>query len=99
MSKNDGGSAFPGERIGHYEYSRVETGIGTCQVGSGKPVMVQEAGMSLRDYFAAHAMSALLSELYVQSIRHKMLFEVSIFDIASKAAYEVADAMLKEREK
>ena len=46
------------------------------------------SGMSLRDYFAAKAMQALLSEPKVT--RDLMLY--------AGAAYDVADAMLKARD-
>ena len=41
-------------------------------------------GMTLRDYFAAKAMQALVKTNY--------------FDSTAEMAYEMADAMLKERE-
>ena len=41
-------------------------------------------GMTLRDYFAAKAMQALIHKNY--------------FDVAAKEAYQMADAMLKARE-
>ena len=41
------------------------------------------SGMTLRDYFAAKAMQALIQHHY--------------FDVAAKKSYEVADAMLKVR--
>lgn len=40
--------------------------------------------MTLRDYFAAKAMQALIHKNY--------------FDVAAKEAYQMADAMLKARE-
>jgi hypothetical protein len=48
-----------------------------------------DGGMTLRDYFAAKAMQALLSEPKVT--RDLMLY--------AGAAYDVADAMLEAREK
>ena len=42
-------------------------------------------GMTLRDYFAAKAIPALISEIPMESV--------------AEFAYKVADAMLKEREK
>ena len=48
-----------------------------------------EPGMTLRDYFAAKALLGLLSD---GSIRDKP-------EGFAKSAYEVADAMLKERDK
>lgn len=46
-----------------------------------------QQGMSLRDYFAAKAMQALITGNDVSEIE------------ASKAAYRVADAMLRARER
>ena len=43
-----------------------------------------ETGMTLRDYFAAKAMQALVEKSY--------------FDTTARLAYEIADAMLKARE-
>ena len=41
-------------------------------------------GMTLRDYFAAKAMQALVEKSY--------------FDTTARLAYEIADAMMKARE-
>ena len=43
-----------------------------------------DGGMTLRDYFAAKAMQALVEKSY--------------FDTTARLAYEMADAMLKARE-
>lgn len=51
----------------------------------------QHAGMSLRDYFAAKAMQSLV----VNSIWTDLVSK----DAVAGAAYEMADAMLAEREK
>jgi hypothetical protein len=48
------------------------------------PSTIYNTGMTLRDYFAAKAMQALIQHHY--------------FDVAAKKSYEVADAMLKARE-
>ncbi len=57
--------------------------------GPAFPTGTAYKGMSLRDYFAAKAMQALLSEPKVT--RDLMLY--------AGAAYDVADAMLEAREK
>jgi hypothetical protein len=49
--------------------------------------------MTLRDYFAAKAIPAVLAELWNQG-KH----EFPIQPLAAKFSYEVADAMLKARE-
>lgn len=57
---------------------------------TGTGVTPYNPGMTLRDYFAAKAMQALLSD---SDWRHDM----DIKDTAL-AAYKTADAMMKERE-
>jgi hypothetical protein len=49
-------------------------------------------GMTLRDYFAAKVLEVTLTALWAQG-HH----ETPIPELASKFAYEVADAMLKAR--
>lgn len=51
-------------------------------------------GMDLRDFFAAAALPALLTELYANSVRQGVAYEGSILVAASEAAFETADAML-----
>ena len=71
---NDGGPAFPCEISVHP--------IG--QVGYSEKV----SGMSLRDYFAAKALQAI--------IKASMTWQT---DGQARQAYEYADAMLRHREK
>lgn len=84
----DGGPAFPHMAKAHYQ-------------GMGRVVTehITENGMSLRDYFAAAALqgfvrswseSAMIPD---DDLRHKL------FPSFTRAAYEVADAMLTERER
>lgn len=47
-------------------------------------------GMSLRDYFAAKAMQAILAHPESDATKPSYVF--------AKAAYQVADAMMKERD-
>lgn len=78
-TKTDGGPAFP---------ATVRTPLGD----SGLVKTEQVSGMSLRDYFAAKAMAAMVaSPVYVEGSWFQE-------DIAIQA-YTMADAMLKEREK
>lgn len=76
-TSSSGGPAFPVP-----ESSR--------QQGNGEILHDCEKGMSLRDYFAAKAMQAMIAHRY------------KVFDFteegAADEAYEVADAMLKARE-
>lgn len=58
----------------------------TADCDESKPNQVLNKGMSLRDYFAAHAMKAYINRGYVQ-------------DDAARRAYNTAEAMMKEREK
>lgn len=78
MSTNDGGPAFPAT-IGRDD--------GPHQVGNDT---FMAAGMSLRDYFAAQAITGLLS---VEGLKPEHLAP------AARHAYALADAMLAERAK
>ncbi|HBU8232619.1 TPA: hypothetical protein MDC20_003284 [Morganella morganii] len=68
---------------------------GAAFPASGHPDMqfVAQEGMTLRDYFAAKAMQGIL----VNAERNEFSFG-KVDEIASKA-YELADAMLRAREK
>ena len=80
MSDNikDGGPAFPHET----------QGVST----QGNTFKRTETGMSLRDYFAAAALTGMMTDLASWPSD-----ENDIANMASKAAYHVADAMLKAR--
>jgi len=56
-------------------------------------------GMSLRDYFAAKAMQGLLSSPNLQVLSPRALTHSEQFDLTASIAYEMADAMISEREK
>jgi hypothetical protein len=73
---NTGGPAFPR--------------LGLKVTGPDGQVIAHDPGMTLRDYFAAKAMQALLSD---QDWRQDMDFGET-----ASAAYRQADAMLKARE-
>lgn len=53
----------------------------------------EEGGMTLRDYFAAKALQGLLAD-HVQRITEGMNYPLT-----AKLAYDLADAMLAERDK
>ena len=76
MSKNTGGPAFPVALTNEQEVKWDSAGLGCAN------------GMTLRDYFAAKAMQAILSD--------------PNFDkpdtVLANASYCIADAMLKARE-
>ena len=73
MEKNNGGPAFPGKK-------KVATATAYEET-------VLHPGMSLRDYFAAKAMAAFISNSALKE-------GVSIVD----EAYRVADAMIRRRD-
>lgn len=58
-------------------------------------------GMSLRDYFAAQAIQGMLAndEVLVRFIRASAENMIDPDVMAATAAYGIADAMLKERDK
>ncbi|MEV5407170.1 hypothetical protein AB0L20_32160 [Streptomyces albidoflavus] len=61
----------------------------------GNGIIQGSSGMSLRDWFAARALPPLLTTIY--SWRREV--EGGVVPLAAEMAYEVADAMLAEREK
>ena len=59
-------------------------------------------GMSLRDYFAAKAMQGILSNSEVEKFRQsldKNIPDSKQIEAITLLSYEIADAMLKAREK
>jgi hypothetical protein len=70
--QNDGGPAFPCETYGHR---------------NGKETTIPTNGMSLRDWFAAHALKVILEDPRTR-----------IPQAAALDAYYIADAMLAARE-
>jgi hypothetical protein len=87
MSKETGGPAFPG---------MVRKNMAT---NDSLPVYDDEPypGMALRDYFAIESLNGMLAH----STRYKPRQGCSEnwHDAISEEAYELADAMLKQREK
>lgn len=78
MKKETGVSAFPMSKV-------------TVLAEDGTPneyAEVGQLGMTLRDYFAAKAMQALVSETHTDAVILAM----------AMTAYDYADAMLKARE-
>lgn len=75
--KENGGPAFPSP------YNSFASG------GSGGGGGYSNQGMSLRDYFAAQAMEAIMSS--------KELYEYMTTEMIAIDAYDYADAMLERR--
>lgn len=82
MATSDGGAAFPG--FERWEQMDSEERLRECQAPVG--------GMSLRDYFAAKALSVVMQS---SDIQDALSWDTWTSKVA-KVAYEVADAMLKE---
>lgn len=66
----------------------------------------REQGMTMRDYFAAKAMAALLTTEFIQTAVNNALLEAGLEAAAagivadlSSQSYDLADAMLAERER
>jgi hypothetical protein len=74
MTKNTGGAAFP------MHWSTKEANIN---------VVLENRGMTLRDYFAAKAMQAML----------QLGADSEAFEEDAEMSYQMADEMLKAREK
>lgn len=75
MNNNTGGPAFPGPYMDDKGYMEV---------------IAKQQGMTLRDYFAAKAMQALLA--------HPDCATDQPAEVFARTAYVAADAMLKARE-
>ncbi len=89
MTDKTGGPAFPQD----YEHTKVLVQmqqVGDISVDQFQKLSRQLAGMTLRDYFAAKAMSSYLD-------RPNLPINVSDEQLAF-ASYDMADAMLKARE-
>ena len=82
-NKNDGGAAYP---------------VPELHVGLDTKVICDNKGMTLRDYFAAAALTAIVSSLTSDEIGQIARGEVRL-EGTPKAAYIFADAMLSERSK
>lgn len=98
MPKKDGGPAFP--RVP----TRIEYRAGEALIDEG------QEGMKLRDYFAAHAMKAMIEKFPIVKYRDPKETAPSvplvtkeqgeeIRSAIAKVAYEYADAMIEERDK
>ena len=85
---NDGGPAFPASLY---------------KLENGQESSVPHIGMTLRDYFGAHALAALINQLANTSKADKEMKQLGMcegqFDrLCAKCAYDYADAMLAARE-
>ena len=78
MSK-DGGPAFPV----------------VCDDQRDTPMVVDSgfSGMSLRDYFAAKALTAMVGQITREDARRE-----AVYSLTAIACYKFADAMIKARE-
>lgn len=96
ISSSDGGPAFPGTTsptAAEVLTLRNELGMG---VYDAKEILKHSGGMSLRDWFAGQALSALV-DVQVMG-RHTEGVSEAMRDMAL-VAYGLADAMLAERAK
>lgn len=85
MSDKSSGPAFPQlsiDRVDHHPDHGTHAGM-----------VIMSGGMSLRDYFAAAALTGLMSDMGLRPSNEAELAE------ASRRLYQFADAMLAEREK
>ncbi len=88
-ARNDGGTAFPGSYTWDNDGDRNARAPDGRLVAPGARVSVSQPGMTLRDYFAAAAVGAVLL----------LPNRDSTLDEDATLAYRLADAMLKERAK
>ena len=100
---NDGGPAFPGDRIEQQPSVHLDPlayAVNPEQIG----VRVPQGGMSLRDWFAGMALASELNTS-MEDQRFKLLVAMAdvghepVSDVIARECYTMADAMLAEREK
>lgn len=82
-----GGPAFPGKVFSHYEVTATYRG----QPVSKQAIYTETPGMSLRDYFAAQALTGICSNDW--ALNNKTTNDCADW------AYQMADSMLVERAK
>jgi hypothetical protein len=94
MSRDDGGSAFPGT-IGSPGY-----GNSTWRTGpNGENIAIEFAqGMALRDYFAGQALVSMDWKLWFANCE-RALDSAEYASLLAEASFLIADAMLLERNK
>lgn len=88
MNDKNGGPAFP--EVG---MTFIKT-VGTDEIVAGKTV---QPGMSLRDYFAAKAMQALIGNSSLCDTVEPPSKEENVYSWFTVRAFGIADAMLAER--
>ncbi|EMX0849472.1 hypothetical protein AAF302_000678 [Pluralibacter gergoviae] len=92
MSKSTGGSAFPVDR--QCAHAQAVAAVGTEDEAKYiEEVNRVSGGMTLRDYFAANAMQAMISNPAMIDCDTDCAV-----NYAASASYKFADAMLKARE-
>jgi hypothetical protein len=94
MIENTGGPAFPSTM-----HERIRWPGGTRPGGlseTSDPYQVSYPGMTLRDYFAGQALIGWLSTYSHSQGKEANMVEAEAY---AKSAYELADALLKERNK
>lgn len=79
---NDGGPAFPTQT---FDYD-----------GQGQILQYQEPGMTVRDYFAAAALTGFFAN---NTVRHGKFDNTWCPEYCARQAYALSDAMLAERNK
>lgn len=87
IKQDNGGRAFPVDNV----VERDEKGhLHGFQISSG--------GMTLRDYFAAKAMQAMITGFMGNPAKGAFDLDKGDHQHASKISYKIADAMLRARE-
>ncbi|HYE07697.1 MAG TPA: hypothetical protein VEL07_19415 [Planctomycetota bacterium] len=92
MSTNDGGPAFPTPGWQRTWFERGDECSESCDA---------IAGMSLRDYFAAKALAAMMAtpDVATALVAEAAKLSRDVSTVFAEAAYEQADAMIAERAK
>lgn len=91
-NKNDGGFAFPGEHSADFEAVKLLRETAGIGFHDGKKLLSKHGGMTLRDFFAAQAITSLPLRSWGEPP------PADIIQQWAKASYLVADAMIAARE-
>ena len=83
-------SAFPHPQMGDYPQAAKEQAVG---------LIFASAGMSLRDWFAGQALPAIFNGWVEAAKNDTRISEHGGLPTMAERAYEIADAMLQQREK
>jgi hypothetical protein len=91
MSKETGGSMYPGKVFSHFRSN--------ADCNGSEAVYIDTEGLTIRDYFAGQALSGLMANNDIQIDQEKLDVKEKAAELCAVWCYSIADAMLAERSK